>query len=479
MIANSNRKSEAGITLVAMAVTIVVLMMIAIPCIVNIKTVSETDKFTKLKNDITVLKESISQVYGSDDSADKIGPKYTGNKSFLNIYQGEKNVTKTSKDIVKNPNDNDNYYVINVRKLKKKLSEFGIGLVDLNYGDNNYGIDTTLKELNTTDVYIINEKSRTIYYTAGVNYTSGASKKQYVYYRLPEDFTSIKLGKTPEDKIKTPISNSTAYVGYYADVDDDGTVDGVIFADMAKGNTKSGKWSNDDGDNSIYTIPTKTNLNSYYISQASYTGKFGTNAVISPVDKGNSTHDKDRFYVMALKDIDVIDDSDLSKHIRYSWYYSAVDKMSDYATYTSQDFEKGRENTRKMITKWNAGALQDSSGNYGGYGKQDANEDIEAGSNERKDLWGQIQDKLSDKAGIADRWFVPSKVELAAFGGELEISERRSNTAHYYVNLGLGMFYWSSSQLDISRSWFIDFDEHCIDSEEVSEDICVRLCATF
>ena len=192
MITNSNRKSEAGITLVAMAVTIVVLMMIAIPCIVNIKTVSETDKFTKLKNDITVLKESISQVYDSDDTSN-IGPKYTGDKSFLNIYQGEKNVTKTSKDIVKNPNDNDNYYVINVSKLKRKLgsAEYGIGLVDLNYGDNNYGIDTTLKELNTTDVYIINEKSRTIYYTAGVNYTSGASKKQYVYYRLPEDFTKI------------------------------------------------------------------------------------------------------------------------------------------------------------------------------------------------------------------------------------------------------------------------------------------------
>ena len=117
---NKKRKEEAGITLVAMAVTIVVLMMIAIPCIVNIKTVSETDKFTKLKNDITVLKESISQVYASDDTS-KIGPKYTSDKSFLNIYQGEKNVTKTSKDIVKNPNDNDNYYVINVSKLKRNL----------------------------------------------------------------------------------------------------------------------------------------------------------------------------------------------------------------------------------------------------------------------------------------------------------------------------------------------------------------------
>ena len=87
---NKDRKQESGVTLVAMAVTIVVLMMIAIPCIANIKTVSETDKFTKLKNDITNLEESISQVYGGNGNISKIGPKYTGNtgsSSFLYINQ--------------------------------------------------------------------------------------------------------------------------------------------------------------------------------------------------------------------------------------------------------------------------------------------------------------------------------------------------------------------------------------------------------
>ena len=74
-------RKETGVTLVAMAVTIVVLMMIAIPCIVNIKMVSETDKFTKLKNDITNLEESISQVYGENASLSTIGPKSTGDTS--------------------------------------------------------------------------------------------------------------------------------------------------------------------------------------------------------------------------------------------------------------------------------------------------------------------------------------------------------------------------------------------------------------
>ena len=427
---NKKRKEEAGITLVAMAVTIVVLMMIAIPCIVNIKTVSETDKFTKLKNDITVLKESISQVYASDDTS-KIGPKYTGDKSFLNIYQGEKNVTKTSKDIVKNPNDNDNYYVINVSKLKRNLkSKYGIGLVDLNYGDNNYGIDTTLKELNTTDVYIINEKSRTIYYTAGVNYTSGASGKQYVYYRLPEDFTKINI-------------SSFSYVGYYADVDDDGTVDGVIFADMSIGNTKSGKWNNNR--NSTYTIPTKTNLNSYYISQASYTGKFGTNAVISPVNKGNSTHNKDRFYVMALTDID-----GKRNGTYYDWYNAAFGHMNDYAETTSGDFGKGKSNTTTMISKWNAKA----------YGNQDKCSD-------HKDMWGQIQEEVNNG------WFVPSRAEWSAFGGELGI------TSSNYGNFGLSGYYWSSSLYGTGYVHIASFGAGLISGVNVNGDNYVRLSATF
>ena len=96
------KRKEAGVTPVAMAVTIVVLMMIAIPCIVNIKTVSETDKFAKLKNDITNLEESISQVYGEYDNISKIGPKYTGDtSSFLYINQGEIGAQKISKDVVK------------------------------------------------------------------------------------------------------------------------------------------------------------------------------------------------------------------------------------------------------------------------------------------------------------------------------------------------------------------------------------------
>lgn len=79
-------------------------------------------------------------------------------------------------------------------------------------------------------------------------------------------------------------------VGYYADTDGDGTVDGVIFADFKIGG--KGSW----GDSS-YTISTVTGLKEYYVSQKNYSGAFGTKDVISPMGAGNA-----RFLAMVLRD---------------------------------------------------------------------------------------------------------------------------------------------------------------------------------
>ena len=63
-------------------------------------------------------------------------------------------------------------------------------------------------------------------------------------------------------------------VGYYADTDGDGTVDGIIFADS-----------------------TGTDQNEYYITEKNYAGLFGTKDVLSTNGNG-----KERFNVMALYD---------------------------------------------------------------------------------------------------------------------------------------------------------------------------------
>ena len=93
--------------------------------------------------------------------------------------------------------------------------------------------------------------------------------------------------------VQLPHFTASSGVGYYADVDGNGTVDGVIFEDFKVGG--SGSWGNC---NVTYTIPTVSGTKEYYISKTNYSGPFGTKDVLSAKGSGNN-----RFYVMALSDV--------------------------------------------------------------------------------------------------------------------------------------------------------------------------------
>ena len=225
------------------------------------------------------------------------------------------------------------------------------------------------------------------------------------------------------------ISTTDSYVGYYADIEGDGTVDGVIYADLAKGNTGDGQWTNSDGN---YTIPVKTNLKDYYISKQSYTDDFGTKDVITPVE--GQSEKNDRFYIMAIEDIDG------SEHY---WYFSAYGQMS---IDTDTAFGTGKANTQTMISQWNSNE----------YRPQDDN-----------DMWKLIQTQASKG------WFVPSKEEWSAFGEELGI------TSSNYTEKGLSDRYWSSSQGNASDAWSAHFIIGYLGNDSVSNNYYVRLSATF
>ena len=230
----------------------------------------------------------------------------------------------------------------------------------------------------------------------------------------------------------TTITTEGTYIGYYADVDGDGTVDGIIYADLTKGG--SGQWEDNDG---TYTIPTVTEgLKEYTVSETKYEGKFGEKEVITAVKNSTGT---ERFYVMALEDF--------NKGTSYYWYNAAYNYgMSDYASTTSRDFGKGKDNTATMISKWNNSK----------YGTQNNN-----------DMWGQIQTE------VAKGWYVPSRAEWAAFASKLEIT--KSN----YVNFSLSDGYWSSSQGDANRAWYAYFGNGFMGNYIVNGTNCVRLAATF
>ena len=242
------------------------------------------------------------------------------------------------------------------------------------------------------------------------------------------------------ENVGDKIQKTKSYVGYYADIEGDGIIDGVIYADKAVGG--SGSWEETIGSTDYaasYTIPKVTEgLKDYSISQESYTGNFGTKAVISPTGTG-----EERFYIMALTDID-----GKTNGTEYDWWYEAFANIPE--SVTLEEFETGKPNTATMIENWNAKA----------YGEQDECSD-------HKDMWGQIQTK------VKDGWFVPSKEEWAAFAGELGITQ--SN----YGNFGLSGYYWSSSLSDYTSAWCASFGNGYVSGSGINDSSYVRLGATF
>ena len=229
--------------------------------------------------------------------------------------------------------------------------------------------------------------------------------------------------KTPKDlglEVGTNVSETESFVGCYADTNGDGIVDGVIFADLAIGG--SGSWYGDENTYSYSAVQTEK-LKKYVVSQngyeAEYDAKFGKNIVITPISEG-----EDRFYIMALKDVE---DNDY----RYSWYANAYNNgkgtMTDWRTATISRFGAGKANTAAIIEKWNAQA----------YGPQNNGD----GRYHHGDIWGKIQEQ------VADGWFVPSEEEWIAFADELNITHSNYLRA-----------YWSSTQFDQNCALLIDFD---------------------
>ena len=252
-----------------------------------------------------------------------------------------------------------------------------------------------------------------------------------------------------------------SYVGYYADVDGDGTVDGVIYADLAKSVTGTWYIAGDYGDNSYdYSYTAQNNLKKYTISQESYTGNFGT----KPVIKATTTEGNDRFYLMALKDVALDGTSTAEKSsVYWAWYHKAYGNLDlSMNTEDLNDFREGKSKTQTMITKWNEEA----------YGTKN-------GGSSHKDIWN-IFKNTNNTTGIVDgtKWFVPSIGEWIAFAGNLGV------TRNNYVSLGLSNYYWSASQYNASNAYYVNFlsgfiYSHSVCSVYKADGCSVRLSTTF
>ena len=285
--------------------------------------------------------------------------------------------------------------------------------------------ESGLADTGTYRYYLNNEESPRVTSESNTYTFTGltASTDYTIKVEAVDRGDNVGTGTTSATTEEMSVSETDTQVANYADVDGNGTVDGIIYADLAIGGS-GGYWPASNGS---YTIPKGSNFKKYKITQESYTGSFGEGKVISPI---NGSGGNERFYVMALNDVDS------STH----QFWSA----SGTSVVTSTDFGTGESNTVEMKEKGSTG------------------------------MWGisLVQSGIWNDSG---GWYVPSRDEWSAFAGELNI------TTSNYSDYGLSYSYWSSSQNDTRSAWYARFNYVNFDNEiyDVYYRSYVRLGTTF
>ena len=130
-------KNNKGITLISLIITVAVMLIIVGTTVYTSLDRFEINRLKKMYNDIELLSDKVENYY----------LKYNG----LPIKE---QYTYTTLDFDKNANDNGNYYIIDLEAIEG---------ISLNYGKEGYN-----RPNESDDVYIINEKSHTIYYVKGI-----------------------------------------------------------------------------------------------------------------------------------------------------------------------------------------------------------------------------------------------------------------------------------------------------------------------
>lgn len=153
-------KEQKGITLVILSLAVVIMLIITTVLIYNATTGIDNQYLTNMYSDIAVLKDKISIYYVKNGRLPIVNVPYPNTEEIKGI----------------NENDNDNYYIIDLKLLD--------GLI-LNYGK---GYDTVWTQNKcTNDIYVVNEQSHNVYYMLGIEFDNK------VYYTIPEENAKINI----------------------------------------------------------------------------------------------------------------------------------------------------------------------------------------------------------------------------------------------------------------------------------------------
>jgi len=195
-------RNNKGITMVALIVTVAIMIILTVTITVNFGNFASRSNQAKFETDIKAIREEINQYYARNKELPILN-KYT-NTSMLND--------------IKNVNDNNNYYVVDLSKISVKL----------NFGSD-YDIvksKSTSEELSEIlDIYIINERSHTIYNPKGVEYYDSINYTDINTYSEIEDVEMVY--EVEERQIK--VGDYVAYTPTSAIWDWSATVNGITY----------------------------------------------------------------------------------------------------------------------------------------------------------------------------------------------------------------------------------------------------------
>ena len=166
-------KTQNGITLVSLIITIIVMVIVASTTVGVSLDRFEINSFNKMKNDLELLADKVSNYY-----------LQTGNIPVVLDSSGNKvQYTFTTLDFGKDSADNSVYYILDLEAMDGLL---------LNYGKEGF------EKLNTSeDVYVINEQSHVIYYVKGIK----LDNEIYHYIIGNKQDSSVISPTTPQVKI--------------------------------------------------------------------------------------------------------------------------------------------------------------------------------------------------------------------------------------------------------------------------------------
>lgn len=178
-------RNNKGITMVSLIITIVVMLIIASTTVFVSFDRFQSNNLDKMYNDIGLLSDKVKNYY----------LKYKGLPIVRNATSNEPiKYDYTTFEFTKNINDNDNYYVLDLKAMEG---------ISLNYGEEGFS-NPNLSD----DVYIINEKSHQIYYVRGIEV------EDTTYYTIPSN-ESVLIDNIPPTKPEIKIVSGTVTDGKY------------------------------------------------------------------------------------------------------------------------------------------------------------------------------------------------------------------------------------------------------------------------